>query len=204
MLENKLGITNQAELNEQEERLSKKRAKELIETGKLFEFEIGTFKGLADIHYYLFQDIYDFAGKIREVNLTKDNFQFAPRIFLESSLDYIDQLPHRTFDEIIDKYADMNIAHPFREGNGRSMRFWLDHLLKSEIRKIVDWNCIEKDEYLNAMKRSPISTGELKYLLQNHLTDDLSQASFFKGVDASYYYEGYSAYRMEELDESYD
>lgn len=199
MLENKLGITNQAELNKQEELLSKKRAKELIETGKLFEFEVGTFKGLAAIHHYLFQDIYDFAGKIRDVNLAKDDFQFAPRIFLEQSLTYIDQLPQSNFDEIIDKYADMNIAHPFREGNGRNTRIWLDSLLKEKLGKIVDWNAIEKDEYLNAMKRSHVSTGELKYLFQNHLTTDVSQVSFFKGLDASYYYEGYSTYKTEDL-----
>jgi cell filamentation protein len=201
MLENKLGITNQAELNKQEEVLTKKRAKELIETGKLFEFEIGTFKGLSDIHQYLFQDIYDFAGKIRDVNIAKDGFQFASRIFLEQSLAYIDKLPQSNFDEIIDKYADMNIAHPFREGNGRSTRLWLDSILKTELGKIVDWNAIKKDDYINAMKRSRVSNGELKYLIQNHLTDDLSKASFFKGIDASYYYEGYTSYKIEDLDD---
>lgn len=160
---------------------------------------MGTFKGLAAIHHYLFQDIYDFAGKIRDVNLAKNDFQFAPRIFLEQSLTYIDQLPQSNFDEIIDKYADMNIAHPFREGNGRSTRLWLDSLLKENLGKIVDWNAIEKDEYLSAMKRSHVSTGELKYLIQNHLTTDVSQMSFFEGLDASYYYEGYSTYKMEDL-----
>ncbi|MCI5941491.1 MAG: Fic family protein [Ligilactobacillus animalis] len=191
---NKLGITNQAEL------LSKKRAKQLIETGKLFEFEVGTFKGLAAIHQYLFQDIYDFAGKIREVNLAKGDFAFAPRMFLDQSLEYLDKLPQANFDEIVDKYAEMNIAHPFREGNGRSMRLWLDNMLRAKLGRIVDWNNIDKNEYLNAMKRSPISTGELKYLLQNNLTDDLSKESLFKGIDVSYYYEGYNTYKTEDLD----
>lgn len=197
---NKLGITNQAELKLKEELLSKKRAKQLIETGKLFEFEVGTFKGLAAIHQYLFQDIYDFAGKIREVNLAKGDFAFAPRMFLDQSLEYLDKLPQANFDEIVDKYAEMNIAHPFREGNGRSMRLWLDNMLRAKLGKIVDWNNIDKNEYLNAMKRSPVSTGELKYLLQNNLTGDLSKESFFKGIDVSYYYEGYNTYKTEDLD----
>ena len=200
VLENKLGIKNQAELKLKEELLTKKRAKQLIETGKLFEFEVGTFKGLAAIHQYLFQDIYHFAGKIRNVNLAKDDFAFAPRMFLVQSLEYIDKLPQEYFDEIIYKYADMNIAHPFREGNGRSTRLWLDNLLRAKLGKIVDWNKIDKTEYLNAMKRSPISTGELKYLLQNNLTDDLSKESFFKGIDVSYYYEGYNTYKTEDLE----
>ncbi|MCR1902235.1 protein adenylyltransferase Fic [Ligilactobacillus apodemi] len=200
VLENKLGIKNQAELKLKEELLTKKRAKQLIETGKLFEFEVGTFKGLAAIHQYLFQDIYHFAGKIRDVNLAKDDFAFAPRMFLVQSLEYIDKLPQENFDEIIDKYADMNIAHPFREGNGRSTRLWLDNLLQAKLGKIVDWNKIDKTEYLNAMKRSPISTGELKYLLQNNLTDDLSKESFFKEIDVSYYYEGYNTYKTEDLE----
>lgn len=199
VLENKLGITNSAELAREEERLTKKQAKDLLETGTLFGFEIGTFKGLAAIHKALFAEVYDFAGKIRDVNIAKDNFQFAPRIFLEQSLTYIDRLPHQTFDEIVDKYADMNIAHPFREGNGRSMRLWLDCMLQAQLGKVVDWNAIDKEEYLNAMLRSHVSTGELKYLLQNHLTDDLSQATFFKGIDASYYYEGYTLYKTEDL-----
>ena len=197
---NKLGITNQAELKLKEELLSKKRAKQLIETGKLFEFEVGTFKGLAAIHQYLFQDIYDFAGRIRDVNLAKGDFAFAPRMFLDQSLEYLDKLPQANFDEIVDKYAEMNIAHPFREGNGRSMRLWLDNMLRAKLGKIVDWNNIDKNEYLNAMKRSPVSTGELKYLLQNNLTGDLSKESFFKGIDVSYYYEGYNTYNTEDLD----
>lgn len=200
MLENKLGITSQAELNKQEEILSKKRAKELIESGKLFEFSVGTFQGLADIHYYLFQDLDEFAGQLRDVNIAKDDFQFAPRIFLEQSLDYIDRLPQSDFDEMIDKYADMNYVHPFLDGNGRATRLWLDSMLKKELGKIVDWNDIEKDEYLNAMKRSHVATSELKYLILNHLTDDLSRTSFFKGIDASYYYEGYNTYETEELE----
>lgn len=200
VLKNKLGITNQAELKLKEELLSKKRAKQLIETGKLFEFEVGTFKGLVAIHQYLFQDIYDFAGKIREVNLAKGDFAFAPRMFLDQSLEYLDKLPQVNFDEIVDKYAEMNIAHPFREGNGRSMRLWLDNLLRAKLGRIVDWNNIDKNEYLNAMKRSPISTGELKYLLQNNLTDDLSKESFFNGIDVSYYYEGYNTYKTEALE----
>ncbi|MEY8737774.1 protein adenylyltransferase Fic [Lactobacillus sp. AN1001] len=200
VLKNKLGITNQAELKLKEELLSKKRAKQLIETGKLFEFEVGTFKGLAAIHQYLFHDIYDFAGKIRDVNLAKGDFAFAPRMFLDQSLEYLDKLPQVNFEEIVDKYAEMNIAHPFREGNGRSMRLWLDNMLRAKLGRIVDWNNIDKNEYLNAMKRSPVSTGELKYLLQNNLTDDLSKESFFKGIDVSYYYEGYNTYKTEDLE----
>ena len=199
VLENKLGITNSAELAREEERLTKIRAKQLFESGQLFTFEIGTFAGLSAIHAQLFGDIYDFAGHIRDVNIAKDDFQFAPRIFLEQSLGYIDQLPHEDFDQIVDKYADMNVAHPFREGNGRAMRIWLDCMLRDKLGKIVDWNAIDKDDYLNAMKRSHVSTGELKYLLQNALTDGLSQVSFFQGLDASYYYEGYTLYKTEDL-----
>lgn len=199
VLDNKLGLTNSAELAKQEELLTKKRAKELFESGKINDLEIGTFKGLADIHYFLFQDIYNFAGKIRDINIAKGNFQFAPRIFLEQSLNYIDQLPQETFDEIIDKYSDMNAAHPFREGNGRATRIWLDLILKSKLNKIVDWNSIDKDEYLNAMIRSTVSTSELKYLIQNALTGDLSKEQFFKGIDASYYYEGYYEIKTEDI-----
>lgn len=199
VLKNKLGINNIAELSRAEERLSKIRAKQLFETGKIDTFEVGTFKGLSKIHGYLFQDVYDFAGEMRNVNIAKGGFQFAPRIFLEQSLAYIDNLPHNTFDEIIDKYSDMNVAHPFREGNGRSTRIWLDCMLQKKLGKIVDWNLIDKDEYLNAMIRSHVSTGELKYLVQNCLTDDLSKESFFKGIDASYYYEGYTEFKTEDL-----
>ena len=199
MLENKLNITSQVVLNREEERLSKLKAKWLFDSGKIDELEIGTFRGLADIHRILFEDIYDFAGKVRDVNLAKDGFSFAPRIYLEQSLAYIDQLPHTNFDEIIEKYADMNIAHPFREGNGRSARIWLDCMLKQALGKIVDWNQIDKKEYLNAMIRSHVATGELKYLMQNALTDDLSRETFMKGIDASYYYEGYNEFNIEAL-----
>lgn len=199
VLKNKLGLTNSAELAREEERLSKIKAKELFDTGKIDKIEVGTFKGLAEIHKQLFSEIYSFAGKVRDVNIAKGNFQFAPRIFLEQSLKYIDELPHKTFDEILDKYADMNVAHPFRDGNGRSMRIWLDCMLKQELGKIADWNIIEKEEYLNAMIRSNVSTGELKYLVQNALTDDLSMESLFKGIDASYYYEGYTEFKTEDL-----
>ncbi|PES55371.1 cell filamentation protein Fic [Bacillus cereus] len=199
VLKNKLGLTNSAELAREEERMSKIKAKELFDTGKIDKIEVGTFKGLAEIHKQLFSEIYSFAGKVRDVNIAKGNFQFAPRIFLEQSLKYIDELPHKTFDEILDKYADMNVAHPFRDGNGRSMRIWLDCMLKQELGKIADWNIIEKDEYLNAMIRSSVSTGELKYLVQNALTDDLSMESLFKGIDASYYYEGYTEFKTEDL-----
>lgn len=199
VLDNKLGLTNSAELAKQEELLTKKRAKELFESGKIDTFEIGTFKGLSEIHQFLFQDMYEFAGTIREVNIAKGNFQFAPRIFLAQTLDYIDQLPQENFDEIIEKYSDMNVAHPFREGNGRATRIWVDLILKDKLNKIVDWNKIDKDEYLNAMIRSTISTNELKYLIQKSLTDDLSKEQFFKGIDASYYYEGYYEIKTEDI-----
>lgn len=199
VLKNKLNLTNSAELAREEERLSKIKVKELFENGKIDEVDVGTFKGLAELHAHLFGEIYDFAGKLREVNIAKGNFQFAPRMYLEQSLKYIDDLPHKTFDEILDKYADMNVAHPFREGNGRATRIWLDCILRQEMGKIVDWNAINKDEYLNAMIRSTVSTGELKYLVMNALTDDLSKESLFKGIDASYCYEGYTEFKTEEL-----
>jgi len=199
MLKNKLNITSQAELQREEERLSKIKAKWLFESGKIDKLEVGTFKGLAEIHQILFEDIYEFAGKIRDMNIAKDGFSFAPRIYLEQSLDYIDKLPQTNFEEIIEKYADMNIAHPFREGNGRSMRIWLDCILREVLGKIVDWNQIDKHEYLNAMIRSHVSCGELKYLLQYALTDDLGLESFMKGIDASYYYEGYSEFDIRDL-----
>lgn len=199
VLENKLGIKNSSELANQEELITKKNVKSLFKTKKIFNIEVGTYKGLSEIHYELFSDIYDFAGKIRDVNIAKDDFQFAPRIFLEQSLEYIDNLPHNTFDEIVDKYADMNVAHPFREGNGRAMRLWLDCMFYAKLGKIVDWNNIQKEEYLNAMKRSTIATGELKYLLLNSLTNNVDESTFFKGVDASYYYEGYTLYNTDNL-----
>ena len=199
MLKNKLNLTTQRELNREEERITKLKARWLFDSGILENLEVGTFHGLAEIHRILFEDIYDFAGIVRDVNIAKDGFSFAPRIFLEQSLSYIDKLPQSNFDEIIDKYADMNIAHPFRKGNGRSTRIWLDMILKLELGKIVDWNQIDRNDYLNAMIRSHVSTGELKYLIQNALTDDLSRESFMKGIDASYYYEGYSEFKTEDL-----
>ena len=161
--------------------------------------EVGTFAGLSAIHRYLFSSIYDFAGKIRDVNIAKDNFQFAPRIFLEQSLQYIDKLPHDNFDQVVDKYADMNIAHPFREGNGRAMRIWLDCMLREKLGKVVDWNAIDKYEYINAIMGSEVSTVELKYLLLHKLSDYLTQTYLFKGVDISYYNEGFNLYQTGEL-----
>ena len=199
MLENKLNITNQADLANQEEKISKQKAKTLFESNQLDQLPIGTFQSLAEIHRILFEDIYYFAGKIRDVNIAKDNFKFAPRIFLMQSLEYIDNLPHSNFDQIVDKYSDMNIAHPFREGNGRAMRIWLDCMLKKALGQVVDWNQINKDAYFSAIIRSHVSTGELKYLLQQHLTQDLSAHTFMKGLDASYFYEGYSLYKTEDL-----
>ncbi|NQM13011.1 cell filamentation protein Fic [Streptococcus suis] len=200
VLENKLGIENSSELARLEEQISKKKAAQLFETGQLFQIEVGTFAGLANIHQALFEDIYDFAGKIRDVNLAKDNFQFAPRIFLEQSLVYVDKLPHETFEEIIEKYVEMNVAQPFREGNGRSMRLWLDHLLKSELGQVVDWSLVDKEDYLLAMERSPIRDIEIKYILKNTLTDEIdSRELYMKGIDHSFYYEGYNLYRTEDL-----
>jgi len=199
MLENKLNLATQRELNVEEERITKLKAKWLFDSGALETLEVGTWKSLSYIHRVLFEDIYFFAGNLRDVNIAKDGYSFAPRIFLEQSLKYIDNLPQETFDEIIEKYADMNIAHPFREGNGRSTRIWLDCILKVQLGKIVDWNQIDKNEYMNAMIRSHVATGELKYLIQNALTDDLSRESFMKGIDASYYYEGYAAFKTEDL-----
>ena len=199
MLENKLGIIAQAELNREEERLSKIKAKWMFESGEIDRLEIGTFKGLSDIHRILFEDIYDFAGKIREVNIAKDNFRFAPIMYLETSLSYIDNMPESTYDEIVEKYVEMNIAHPFREGNGRAARIWLDLMFKRTLGCIVDWNSIDKDDYLSSMKRSPIKDVEIKALLKSALTDDLSRESFMKGIDASYYYEGYYEFNIEDL-----
>ncbi|HFI0787005.1 TPA: protein adenylyltransferase Fic [Streptococcus suis] len=200
VLENKLGIENSAELARLEEQISKKKAAQLFETGQLFQIEVGTFAGLANIHQALFEDIYDLAGKIRDVNIAKDNFQFAPRIFLEQSLAYVDKLPHETFEEIIEKYVEMNVAHPFREGNGRSMRLWLDHLLKLELGQVVDWSLVDKEDYLLAMERSPIRDIEIKYILKNALTDEVdSRELYMKGIDHSFYYEGFNLYRTEDL-----
>ena len=198
-LKNKLGIHNAVELSRQEERLSKQRALELFDEGLLDTFEIGTFAGLQAIHAHLFCDVYDFAGDVRTGNIAKGSFRFAPSLYLDAALESISAMPQSTFDEIIEKYVEMNVAHPFREGNGRATRIWLDLMLKNKLHKIVDWNQIDKDEYLNAMIRSTVSTNELKYLIQKALTDDLGKEQFFKGIDASYYYEGYYEIKTEDL-----
>ena len=200
VLENKLGIDNSAELAREEERISKKRAIELFEQGMLDGYEAGKFKTLQVIHSYLFGDIYDFAGKIRTVNLAKGNFRFAPLMYLEAALQNIDKMPQSDFDEIIEKYVEMNIAHPFREGNGRSTRIWLDHMLKCEVGRVVDWSKVDKEDYLLAMERSPIKDIEIKYLLKQALTDEINSREVYrKGIDHSYYYEGYTTFKAEEL-----
>ena len=199
-LENKLGITESAELARTEEKISKQKAVKLFESGYLDTLQAGTFASLAEIHRYLFEDIYDFAGKLRTVNLAKGNFRFAPLMYLEASIANIDQMPQSDFDEIVEKYVEMNIAHPFREGNGRSMRIWLDLMLKQGIGKVVDWSRIDKEDYLLAMERSPIRDIEIKYLLRNALTNQIHDRQIYmKGIDHSYYYEGYAAYKAEEL-----
>ncbi|MCE5752213.1 Fic family protein [Staphylococcus pseudintermedius] len=200
ILENKLGLTNQVELAKVEEKLSKQKAKELYDCGKINEIEVGTFKGLSEIHEFLFSDIYDFAGKIRSVNIAKGNFRFAPVMYLEHSLQHIDQMPQTSFEEIIKKYVEMNIAHPFREGNGRSTRIWLDLILKEELQKVVDWNLIDKADYLSAMERSPINDLEIRYLISNALTDKIDDRELYmNGIDVSYFYEGYSEYTIDDL-----
>ncbi len=199
MLENKLGITNQVELARAEEKISKQKARQLFDAGDIDQ-AVGTFEGLAFIHTWLFGDIYHFAGKIRDVNIAKGNFRFAPVMYLEHSLNYIDSMPHSNLDEIIEKYVEMNIAHPFREGNGRATRIWLDLMLKKEIRKVIDWNAVDKEEYLSAMERSPVKDVEIKVLLKSALTDRIDdRALFMKGIDVSYFYEGYSEFKTEEL-----
>ncbi len=199
-LENKLGLTSSADLAREEERISKKKAAELFENGMLDSLPAGTFATLQKIHQFLFEDIYFFAGKVRTVNLAKGNFRFAPLMYLEAALENIDKMPQSTFDEIVEKYVEMNIAHPFREGNGRSTRIWLDHILKTEIKKVVDWSKADKEDYLLAMERSPIKDIEMKYLLKNALTDDIhSREVYMKGIDHSYYYEGYTTFKTEEL-----
>ena len=200
MLENKLGLTTSADLAREEERISKKKAIELFEQGMLDALPAGRFSTLQAIHRYLFSEIYDFAGKIRTVNLAKGNFRFAPLMYLEAALVNIDHMPQASFDEIVEKYVEMNIAHPFREGNGRSMRIWLDHLFKAEIGRVVDWSRVDKEDYLLAMERSPIRDIEIKYLLKNALTDEIhSREMYRKGIDHSYYYEGYTTFKAEEL-----
>ena len=200
MLKNKLGIDNPIELAKEEERITKLKALELFETGKLNSFEVGTFNGLAQIHRYLFEEIYDFAGKIRTENISKGNFRFASVMYLEEALEKIDKMPQSNFDEIIEKYVEMNIAHPFREGNGRSTRIWLDMILKKEINRVVDWSKVSKEDYLLAMERSPIKNTEIKILLKEALTDKINDREvYMKGIDASYNYEGYSVYKIEDL-----
>ena len=200
VLENKLGITNSADLAKEEEKLSKKRAVELFEKGLLSLADAGSFSSLQKIHEYLFQDIYDFAGKIRTVNIAKGSFRFAPVVYLQDAIKHIENMPQSTFDEIIKKYVEMNVAHPFREGNGRSTRIWLDLILKKELNKVVDWRRVDKNDYLLAMERSPIKDLEIKVLLKDALTDDINDREvFMKGIDASYSYEGYSTFRTEDL-----
>ena len=199
-LENRLNITDSAELAPEEERVSKKKAAELFDRKLLDTFDVGTFAGLAAIHKYLFEDIFDFAGEIRTVNLAKGNFRFAPSMYLQAALDNIDKMPQSNFDEIIEKYVEMNIAHPFREGNGRSTRIWLDHILKNKIGKVVDWSKVDREDYLLAMERSPIKDVEIKVLLKGALTDEInSREVYMKGIDQSYYYEGFTAFKTEEL-----
>lgn len=199
-LENKLGITSSAELAREEERISKKKAVELFESGTLDKLEPGKFASLQVIHKALFEDIYNFAGQLRTVNLAKGNFRFAPLIYLEAALANIDKMPQSTYDEIIEKYVEMNVAHPFREGNGRSTRIWLDLMLKSGIGQVVDWSRVDKEDYLLAMERSPIKDVEIKVLLKDALTGDVnSREVFMKGIDHSYYYEGYTTFKAEEL-----
>ena len=199
-LENNLGLTSSADLAREEERISKKKAAQLFDR-KLFDtFDVGTFAGLAEIHQYLFEDIFDFAGEIRTVNLAKGNFHFAPLMYLQAVLHNIDKMPQSTFDEIVEKYVEMNIAHPFREGNGRSTRIWLAHILKNEISKVVDWSKVDKEDYLLAMERSPIKDIEIKHILKAALTDEInSREVYMKGIDHSYYYEGYTTFKTEEL-----
>ena len=200
MPKNKLGITDAAELAREEERISKKRAAELFESGYLDGLQAGTYRTLAEIHKYLFGQIYDFAGKRRDVNLAKGNFRFAPVMYLDAALKNIEKMPQGTFEEIVEKYVEMNIAHPFREGNGRSARIWLDHMLKKKLGAVVDWSRVEKEDYLLAMERSPIRDIEIKYLLKQALTEKIHDREvYMKGIDHSYYYEGYSAYRTHEL-----
>lgn len=200
ILENKLDIDNQVELAKAEEKLSKQQAKRLFDSGDIDTAEVGTFSGLSFIHAYLFGDIYHFAGKMRDVNIAKGDFRFAPVLYLDAALKQIDAMPQGTFDDIIEKYVEMNVAHPFREGNGRATRIWLDLILKKEIRQVVDWNQVDKAQYLSAMQRSVVKDLEIKALLKQALTDQVDdRALFMKGIDVSYYYEGYSEFKTGEL-----
>jgi cell filamentation protein len=201
VLENKLGITESADLAREEERISKKKALELFEKGLLNSLEAGKFESLSKIHKYLFDEIYPFAGEIRNVNIAKGNFRFAPVMYLNQALEHIDKMPQSTYEEIIEKYVEMNIAHPFREGNGRSTRIWLDLILKKELGKVVDWSKVDKEDYLLAMERSPIKNIEIRELLKNALTSDINNREvYMKGIDASYNYEGYFVYKITELE----
>ena len=200
ILKNKLGITNPAQLAREEERISKKKALVLFETGQLDKLEAGTYATLAKIHKYLFEEIYDFAGEMRTVNIAKGNFRFAPLMYLQVSLENIDKMPQSTFDEIIEKYVEMNIAHPFREGTGRSTRIWLDLILKKEIQQVIDWSRVDKEDYLLAMERSPIRDIEIKHILKLALTSEINNRDvYMKGIDTSYYYEGYTTFKTEDL-----
>ena len=199
-LQNKLGLTDELELAREEERIRKQKALALYDTGLLNTFPVGTFAGLAMIHKYLFEDIYEFAGQMRTVNIAKGNFRFAPVMYLHPALESIDQMPQSTFDEIIEKYVEMNVAHPFREGNGRSTRIWLDSILKKELHQVVDWSRVDKSDYLMAMERSPVKDLEIKVLLHKALTEQINDRQvYMKGIDASYHYEGYQIFRTEEL-----
>lgn len=199
-LKNRLNITESAELAREEERISKTRAIELFESGFLSSLTPGTFAALSKIHAFLFSDIYDFAGKVRTVNIAKGNFRFAPLMYLNAALENIEKMPQSSFDEIVEKYVEMNVAHPFREGNGRATRIWLDHILRCEIGKVVDWSLVDKEDYLLAMERSPVKDIEIKYLLKGALTDKVDDRQMFmKGIDTSYHYEGYSIFKAEEL-----
>lgn len=201
ILENKLKIIDQVELAKVEEKITKQKARQLFDSGDIDKVEIGTFAGLVYIHFYLFDAIYDFAGKIRTVNIAKGNFRFAPIIYLNTAVKNIEKMPQSNFEQIIEKYVEMNIAHPFREGNGRATRIWLDLILKTEIKKVIDWNQVDKDEYLSAMERSVVKDIEIKVLLKQALTEKIDDRSLFmNGIDVSYYYEGYSQFKIEELE----
>lgn len=200
ILKNKLNITNQVELSKEEERISKQKAKQLFDSGDIERVAVGTFVGLAYIHTYLFGDIYDFDGRVRDVNIAKGDFRFAPVMYLEASLKHIDSMPQSSFEQIVEKYVEMNIVHPFREGNGRATRIWLDLMLKKEIQKVVDWNKVDKEDYLSSMQRSVVKDIEIKHILKQTLTSNIDDRELFmKGIDVSYYYEGYILYKTEEL-----
>lgn len=199
-LENKLGITDSAQLAREEERISKKKAAKLFENGILDTLKAGSFSALKAIHKYLFEDIYDFAGQVRNVNIAKGNFRFAPVMYLDAALANIDKMPQSTFDEIVEKYVEMNVAHPFREGNGRSGRIWLDLMFKAELGMVVDWSKVDKEDYLLAMERSPIRDTEIKVVLKTALTDKINDRELYmKGIDHSYYYEGYTSFKTDKL-----